>query len=110
MGSEQRTDEASAEAAATSAAEADTSNQAMAWSAGREGPATLNPAAAKSQITPRLDLEMRAYADVRYHEDRQAFFEAASRWTNFLVVVLGSAARQQPLFRISLITPQSRAS
>lgn len=43
-------------------------------------------------MTPVLQLEMRAFRNARYHEDREAHFQAMSRWSNFLVVVTGSSA------------------
>lgn len=43
-------------------------------------------------LTPRQTLEMRAYRNARYHDDRLAHFERLNRWSNFILVVLGSGA------------------
>lgn len=43
-------------------------------------------------MTPELALKLRAFRNARYHEDREGFYSALGRWTNFIGIILGSAA------------------
>ncbi len=87
MGSERAEARAGASTAAASTAAA--SFAATEPSSGNEELPAGDQAAA---LTPQLELRIEAYRNVRYHEDRQGFFEAAARWTNFFIVVAGSGA------------------
>lgn len=55
--------------------------------------AASRPEATQGQeVSPIQALAMRAYRNARYHEDRQAWYDALSKWSNFLTILFGSGA------------------
>lgn len=51
-----------------------------------------SPSTSGQAMTPDLAVAMRAYRNARYHEDREGFFNALNRWSNFVGILLGTAA------------------
>ncbi|TXN63728.1 hypothetical protein FV232_22550, partial [Methylobacterium sp. WL30] len=62
----------------------------------RECPGQADAARSETPVyppmTPQLALAMRAFRNARYHEDREGFYSALGRWSNFTGIILGSAA------------------
>lgn len=57
-----------------------------------EEPSARPEAAEGQKISSAQALAMRAYRNARYHEDRQAWYDALSKWSNFLTILFGSGA------------------
>lgn len=86
-----------AETYATTGAGASPSTAASGPTSGAEGThqrvdAAGSKAASGAPMTPDLAVAMRAYRNARYHEDREGFFNALNRWSNFVGILLGTAA------------------
>lgn len=77
-------------ASAASAAQSETGLRDKDNHSGQQRPGTA--AASGQELTPAETLLARALAKARYHEDREAFLGAATRWLNFLVLVFGTGA------------------
>lgn len=54
--------------------------------------AGASPATGQEQLSESTKLKMRAYRNLRYHSDRQSYYERLTRRTNFVLVLLGSAS------------------